>query len=522
MRSLRAFTQWRGGYAFAVLAVAVLTVLVLPLRSLTTHAEIALIYVPVIGVVARLSGVRPSMLASMLAFLAIGIVFVSPGGNLIGTSARDWLTLITFLVAAVLLGTQTGVLRARETAALRRQRELAMLNTLSSRLLSEESPPQMAGEIAREVVSVLGASRSSVRTSDDAGKSVLLAEAGEPSGGLAEDALAAWVLSNDKAVGLPSVPGLAMGERPMSVGAADAVQGAVADGVYLPLYAAHQVEGVLYARPVHGTPRFDDDQLRMLVAIANLASSYLERNRLQRAAALVAAERQTDRLKGTLVSSVSHELKTPLASITATVTGLLDEDVETDPERVRDELRAVEQDLDRLHASIGDLLDLSRLESDSWATRPDTWDVREILGTVASKLPPAERARIRFELPDELPPIRVDFAQWARMLQNLVENALAYSGPDAPVTVSARALSEDLLVWVDDEGPGVPGSEKEHVFDKFYRGSASEAVPSGTGLGLAIAREIVRTHGGRIWVEDAGKRGARFLISVPAVREEGA
>jgi signal transduction histidine kinase len=120
-----------------------------------------------------------------------------------------------------------------------------------------------------------------------------------------------------------------------------------------------------------------------------------------------------------------------------------------------------------------------------------------------------------FEVPEDLPPVRVDFAQWARALSNLIDNALLYSPADEIVRVGARVLGNEVLVWVEDRGPGVPDAEKEQVFEKFYRGSTSTASASGTGLGLAIAREIARAHRGRVWVEDAAPSGARFVISLP-------
>jgi signal transduction histidine kinase len=191
---------------------------------------------------------------------------------------------------------------------------------------------------------------------------------------------------------------------------------------------------------------------------------------------------------------------------------------ETDPlddARVRCELTAVSQDLGRLDASIRDLVDVSRLESDSWRPKLDVYDISEVLGTVASHIPVGERARVTFEVPADLPAIRIDFAQIARAISNLIENALAYTPSGEPVRVGARVLGHELVLWVEDRGPGVADEEKEQVFEKFYRGAASESSPAGTGLGLAIVREIVRSHGGRAWVEDATPAGARFVLSIP-------
>jgi two-component system sensor histidine kinase KdpD len=225
--------------------------------------------------------------------------------------------------------------------------------------------------------------------------------------------------------------------------------------------------------------------------------------------------READRLKSTLISSVSHELKTPLAAATARVTGLIEEGESCDAGRVQEELAAVAEDLGRLNDSIGDLLDFSRLESDAWQPHFEPCDVRDILGTVLSRLSASQRDRLHFELADDLPELHADFAQLARALSNLVENAVLYSAPNTMVTVGARAIGGVAELWIEDTGPGVPDTEKPYVFEKFYRGSVSATVPSGTGLGLAIAREIVRTHGGSISVEDADPHGARFVLALP-------
>jgi two-component system sensor histidine kinase KdpD len=267
-----------------------------------------------------------------------------------------------------------------------------------------------------------------------------------------------------------------------------------------------------------GAPSADD--ARLLVAVANLAATSLQRQRLEGEAAHAEALREADRLKTTLVSSVSHELKTPLAAATARVTGLVEEGEGADPARVHDELTEVAEDLVRLNDSIGDLLDLSRLESDAWQPHFEPHDVRDILGTVLSRLSAAQRERIRFELVEDLPDVRADFAQLARALSNLVENALAYSPATSSVVVGARRHGEDVELTVEDYGPGVPEEEKARVFEKFYRGSASASAPAGTGLGLAITREIVRTHDGALRVEDVVPHGARFVLTVPSYPEE--
>ncbi|HEX9094153.1 MAG TPA: ATP-binding protein [Coriobacteriia bacterium] len=517
MRWSRLFT-FGGGYPFALAAVAATTALLVPFRSFMSADTAVLFYIPAISVIARLAGVGPSALAAVTSFLLAAFSMVPPYDVPRVASPRDWMTLVVFIAVALVSGQVTGRMRQREKLAVARQRDQALLNGLSARLVSEKSTEAMADFIASEIVAVLGASRCALYLLADQ-RATLLAAAGHGGGDVAEQAFAEWVARNDKAVGLPDVPDLPPGERPVSVGAADAVEGVIADGVYLPLQAAEGLEGVLYARPLAGVGRFAADELRLLVAIANLAAAFLERQRLERGASRVSAMRESDRLKSTLVSSVSHELKTPLAAVTARVTGLLEDDQVLDPDRVRQELGAVSADLTRLDGSIGDLLDLSRLESDAWRPKPDLHDMAEILGTVLSRVASEQRARVHFDVPEGLPEVMVDFAQLTRALFNLVENALAYSPAGSPIRVNARVLGAEVVTCVEDEGPGVPDADKERVFEKFYRGRAAGGVPSGTGLGLAITAEIVRSNGGRVWVEDVASGGARFAVALPGHRE---
>jgi two-component system sensor histidine kinase KdpD len=520
MRWSRLFT-FAGGYPFALAAVAVTTALLVPFRSYLSADTAVLLYIPLISVVARLSGVGPSAFAAVTSFLVAAFSMVPPYDMPSVASPRDWMTLIVFIAVALVSGQVTGRMRQREKLAVARQRDQVLLNRLSARLVSEESTSEMAAFIAGEVVAVLGASRCALYTMIGE-QATLVAAAGESGGDISEQALADWVARNDKAVGLPDVPELPAGDRPVSVGASSAVDGVVAQGVYLPIQAGESLEGVLHARPLRGAGSFAADELRMLVAIANLAASFLERRRIGLDASRVSALRESDRLKSTLVSSVSHELKTPLAAVTARITGLLEDDQVLDPDRVREELGAVSGDLTRLDDSIGDLLDLSRLESDAWRPKPDSYDMAEILGTVLSRVVSDQRARVAFDVPETLPQVMVDFAQLTRALYNLVENALMYSPAGAPVRVSARELGSEVVTCVEDQGPGVDQLEKEQVFEKFYRGTASKGVPSGTGLGLAISAEIVRSNGGRIWVEDVASGGARFAVALPGHREVGA
>lgn len=227
------------------------------------------------------------------------------------------------------------------------------------------------------------------------------------------------------------------------------------------------------------------------------------------------ALREADKLKSNFISSVSHELKTPLASVMATVTNLLEKDIAWNETEARGELESVRSDLDRLNTSIGSLIDFSRLESDSWQSKKAWYGVGEILGSTLAAFPEKRRQRVEIDLPNELPQMKADFVQLSRVFQTLLENALVYSGEKSKVRVGAQDNGDRLKIWVQDEGPGIPEAELTAVFKKFYRGAAAEKFPSGVGLGLAIAAEIIKSHQGKIWAENIKPHGARIVIILP-------
>ena len=289
--------------------------------------------------------------------------------------------------------------------------------------------------------------------------------------------------------------------------------------IYIPLQSTDKQEGVLYVGPRDDHRSYTLNDVRPIVAAANLTAAFLQRKRLQAVAVQADALREADLFRSTLMSSVSHELKTPIASITATISNLVSDDVQWDASNAMQELTSVQDDLSRLTGSINALIDLSRLEADAWSPQMEWYDLADVISTAMSKLPHKQHQRVILQLPDDLPMLRVDCAQMARAIENLLSNALVYSPADQPVHLIVMLYDEHVQIIIEDAGQGIRSDEREKIFTKFYRGSASTRSASGTGLGLAVTREIVQFHNGKIWVEDAIPHGARFVISLP--KEEG-
>lgn len=486
---------WKS-YLLATLFVVCATAIFYPGRGDFAKGQWALLYLLIISFVASLGGVRPALLASVLSFVAWNYFFLPPYHTFVVEDPKDWLSLGVFLIVGMLIGLQTGRLREREALAQARERETSVLNRFSGHLVSDISVQEMAEMLRAGVLAATRAHSAAIFLPDEAGKLNLVS------------ATAAGTFLSQNAISEQAERVLA-GETAAPAGVEREA------GIFLPMQSASRVEGVLYVGEHEEGFAYSAPEERVLAAIANQAAAFLERKRLQALAVQGDALREADRLKSTLISSVSHELRTPLASVTATVSNLLESDVKWNQKTAREELSAVQDDLERLNSSIGSLLDLSRLEAEDWRPNKDWYELGEILGTALSKIPQRQRGRLSFALPEDLPLAQVDFPQMSRALENILENALTYTPEASSVRVAANFDSREIRLWIEDQGRGISPEEREKVFEKFYRGKSSAPAPWGTGLGLAVTREIIQSHGGRIWVEDASPRGARFVISLP-------
>ena len=292
------------------------TALFLVGRDVFAKGQWALLYLLLIVLVAGASGTGPAILAAVLAFFAWDFFLLPPYQTLAVDDPKDWLSLAVFLAVGVAMGVQTGRMRSRAAQALAREHETAALNRLSAGLVSQASTSEMADTILDEIVCLLGAVSATLFVGDEDGLATFCVTppVAIPDSGAAT--VANWVYVHDTPVGLPHhATSSATGTAPPSEGVR-VPEGS--GGVFLPLRSTTGVVGVLsVAGRVDG--RAYDDKARLLASIANLVAAFLERQQLQGVATAAEALREADRLKSSLLSSVSHELKTPLAALTATV-----------------------------------------------------------------------------------------------------------------------------------------------------------------------------------------------------------
>lgn len=222
-------------------------------------------------------------------------------------------------------------------------------------------------------------------------------------------------------------------------------------------------------------------------------------------------------MKSSLISTVSHELRTPLAAIKGYATTLLAEDVKWDPKTQWEFLTIISNETDRLSDLVNDLLDMSRIEAGNLIVSRVECDLKELVYRAAERSHPRPGDRLIVQLPEGLPTFSADPKRIEAVLRNLIENAVKYAGESSPILVSANHNGNNLVVRVEDEGPGIPLDESERIFESFYRveNGLNRSAP-GAGIGLAICQGFVRAHGGEIWLEP-GAQGASVVFTLPLV-----
>jgi two-component system sensor histidine kinase KdpD len=220
---------------------------------------------------------------------------------------------------------------------------------------------------------------------------------------------------------------------------------------------------------------------------------------------------ETERLRSTLLSSVSHDLRTPLAAITGAASTLLQPGALGEGAE-RELKEAIHEEAERLNRLVSNLLDMTRLEAGSLRLQRDWHSLEELVGTALARLEGSTRDRpVSISIPPDLPLVPVDPVLVEQLLVNLLENAFKYTPAGTPVRISAEAAAARVEVEIADEGPGFPAGAEERIFEKFYRGPSTA---HGSGLGLPICKAIVTAHGGRIQAENRA-RGAAFRFSLP-------
>ncbi len=226
-------------------------------------------------------------------------------------------------------------------------------------------------------------------------------------------------------------------------------------------------------------------------------------------------QRQTEKLQTALLNSISHDLRTPLSSITGSLSALLDNDSELDYATRRELLENAFEESDRLNRIVGNLLDMTRMEAGALKILRKPCELRDVLGSALEQLKEKIGIRnIRIDIPRDFPEVPMDFSFMMKAFYNLIDNAIKYSSKDMPIDIKASLVKDKVEIRIKDQGLGIPEGDLKRIFDKFYRVERPQQI-TGTGLGLSICKGIIEAHNGQISACNNPERGATFIIIIP-------
>jgi len=483
-------------YARALATVAACTLLAAGLWPAFAEANLVMVYLLGVVYVARFGGRGPSILAAVLSVAAFDFFFVAPHLTFTVSDTQYVVTFAVMLVVGLVISAQTVRLRLQAEAARARERRTAALYALSRDLATTRGLDNLLGAAIRHIHSVFD-SEVALLLPGDGDLGVRAAEPPSFAVGTDDAGVARWAFGRGRPAGLGT----------------DTLPGASA--LYLPLRTAQRTIGVLALRPRHVADIQAPERRHFLETFASLVALAIERAHLadESQRARVAAE--AERVRGTLLGAVSHDLRTPLTAITGSADALLADGDRLDPRTRRDLLQAIRDEGERLNRLVGNLLDMTRLEAERMPIRSERQSLEEVIGAAFQRMEPFLAGRaVTTRIPDDLPLVVFDPMLVEQVVINLLENAVKHTGPATPIEVSAAVGDGEVVVEVADRGPGIPLGDEARIFEKFYRGSHPPAA-RGAGLGLAICRAIVEAHGGRAWAENRPGGGAVFRFSLP-------
>lgn len=497
--SNKAFPLWfmgprqKYGYVFAIFAIAACTAMASRMQPYFQLPNIVMVYLAVVALVAFLAGRGPSILASVLAALAFDFFNVPPHFLLTHSDGQYLLTLFIMLSISLLISSLASRLRDKVEESHRREQHTARLYALTRELAATRGVDALAAVVGRHLEDVFQAEVKLLLPADAGLRPV----AGRLQDWMPEAAAAFWQAQDE---GLET-------------------------GMYLLPGTAGSVGLLVLPRSTAPEPQ-QTDRERLLRTMLSSAALALERAQYVEAVQAERVKVESERLKNSLLSAVSHDLRTPLATIVGASSSLVAEDVDMSVEEVAALHRLVFHSSMRMRSLVENILDMARLQSGPVNLRREWQGLEEVLGVALQDLRPwLGQRRIVTQVPTDLPLLNFDPVLLQRVFVNLLENAVKYAPEDAVITISAADRGSHVEVSVADNGPGLALAEREVIFEKFYRGAGGKA--GGAGLGLSICRAIIVAHGGQISATSAADGGACFVFSLPVspapdvVAEEG-
>lgn len=492
----RRLAPWKH-YGMAAAVIGVCTGLAVLLSPYLSAVNVTMIYLAGVVFVGTRYTTGPSAFASVVAALLFNFFFTDPYYTFVINDPTLVITFIMLLTIGLVVSGLTQRVRRQADAIRTRYHRTFALYFMSRQLAAAANTDSLATVAAKHVADVFQGD-AVVLMPDPRGQLRVAAQSGnftaEPTN---ERAAARWVFEQRKWAGWST----------------DTLPASAA--IYLPLVASGRSLGVLALHPVDSKQPLEPDQRHMLETFTTQLAIALERAAFASEAEDARREIETEQVRSSLLSCVSHDLRTPLAAIAGAASTLV-ADLPQLPDATRRELaQSIAEEAGRLNHLVAKLLDMTRLESAGFQPQRDWYPVDELVGAALTRMNTVLKGHsIATDIPLDLPLLHVDGPLIEEVLTNLLENAARYAPPTSSVTVRARAREHNVSIEVLDQGPGLQSGTEREIFRRFVR-QRPATDRQGTGLGLAICEAIIRLHGGEIGAENQPEGGARFWFTLP-------
>ncbi len=470
------------------------TLIAAPLHSVFELANIAMVFLLAVVLVSVRYGLGPSIMASFLNVAAFDFFYVPPRFSFAVSDVQYILTFTVMLLVGLITAKLTTGLKFQANVASRREQRVRALYEMS-RDLSGVLMPEQITDISQRFAETEFGAKSCIMLADDQDRlgSPLHAAGHAPA---VDIAIGQWAFEHGSEAGIGT----------------DTL--AASPVMYVPLKAPMRIRGVLALEPSDPNRLVTPEQRRLLDTFARLIAISLERIHYVEVAQSTTLQMESERLRNSLLSAISHDLRTPLTVLI----GLADSMTMTQPPPTGQQAEianAMREEALRMRSLVNNLLDMARLQSGTVKLNRQWQPVEEVVGSALRAMPTLMDGHVvRVDLPEDLPLLEFDAALIERVLSNLLENVVKYTPSDSTIEIGAAPNGANIEIWVDDNGPGLTPGKEEVIFTKFERGGKESTTP-GVGLGLAICRAIVEAHGGTIHAENRPKGGARFIFSLP-------
>ncbi|SDR58508.1 two-component system, OmpR family, sensor histidine kinase KdpD [Rhizobiales bacterium GAS113] len=480
-----------GPLALATVACALTTALAGWLFQFFDPPNLVMLFTLTVVVVALRLGRAAGAWAALLSVGSFDFFFIEPRLSFAVTDTQYLFTFALFLVVALVTSELGARLQAEARVARAGERRESAVARVARDLSGAMKVDQIVS-ICTDTIAPLFEASAVLLLPDLTDR--LMSGSGT---GFVDLSAAQWAYDHVQAAGL--------GTQTLSASAA---------ALYLPLKAPIRPRGVLAIRPKDRPLPWDPDDMRLLDACCSSIALALERIHFAEMAQETLVRMEGERLRNSLLAAVSHDLRTPLTAIRG-LAETLEQATEISSVVRMDVASAIRRQAEELQRLVTNLLDLARMQSAGIRLNKEWHSLDEIVGSVLSRLGPAlAKRRVRTDLPSDLPLVEVDASLIERVLANLIDNALKYTGADSTILIGAKALEDSMYCFVEDDGPGLPTSEPESLFEPFTRGQKETSIP-GVGLGLALCRSIIDAHKGTIRGEPRHPTGARFEFRLP-------